>query len=102
MLQPNNNLVHNHDIFNDIERTGEQLKQEFRKLSEQAQKKIESQVESAKFEAAYALRVSKENRKKTMQDVKEVRNDLWKQALDKANGDTKKALTFYDELCAFD
>ena len=88
-------------FFEDIEKTGEHLKQEFRKLSEQGQKRIDSQIQSAKFEGVYALTVVKSKRTKTMSELNEIRNDLWKQALEKASGDSKKAFIFYDELCDF-
>lgn len=101
MMQTNNNMTQNSEIFRDLEKTGEQFKMQFRQLSEQAQKRIDSQVESSKFEAAYALIINKNQRKITMHEVKDVRNKLWKQALAKANGDSKKAVIFYDETCAF-
>lgn len=88
-------------FFEDIEKTGESLKQEFKKLSEQAQKRIDSQIQSAKFEAVYALNVSKSKRTKTMSELADLRTDLWKQVLEKANGDSKKAAIFYEEICAF-
>ena len=93
--------VSKQEIFRDIDRIGEELKKEFRELSEKAERKIESQVQTTKFETAYALNVSNEQRKKTIAEVKDIRSDLWKKALDKAKGDEKKASIFYEELCAF-
>ena len=94
-------LIQRQEIFKEIEKTGEQFKQEFINLSRIAQKRIESQIQSTKLEAAYALTINKKQRAKTMSDVKNIRNELWKQSLDKANGDSKKATIFYDEICAF-
>lgn len=96
---PNGNFINN--IIKDINETGEEVKQQFKELSEKAQKRIDSKVNCAKFEAIYALTVSKKERKQTMKEVKEVRSDLWKEALKKAKGDTKTAYAFYKESCSF-
>ena len=93
--------MENQTIFREIEQTGEQFKEQFKLLAEKAQKGMDSKVQSAKFEAAYALTVSKSQRNKTMGDVKEIRNGLWQEALSKANGDSHKASIFYEKLCDF-
>ncbi len=93
--------MQNQTIFREIEQTGEQFKAKFKELAEKAQKGMDSKVQSAKFEAAYALTVPKSQRSKTMAEVKEVRNELWQEALMKANGDSNKATIFYDKLCDF-
>lgn len=93
--------VTNQAIFRDIELAGEQFKQQFRQLAEKAQRGMDSKIQSAKFEAAYALTVSKSQRKLTMGEVKEVRNELWQEAMRKSNNDPKKASAFYDQLCDF-
>jgi len=93
--------MQNQEIFKDIEQAGQLMKQQLVELSDKLKKNFDTCIQSAKFEAAYAITLTKEQRSKTMNDVKKVRNDLWKQALDKANGDAKKAYVFYDELCDF-
>jgi len=93
--------MQNQEIFNDIDQAGELMKKQLVELSAKLKKNFDTRIQSAKFEAAYAITVNKAQRNKTMNEVKEVRSDLWKQALDKANGDTKKAYVFYDELCGF-
>lgn len=93
------------NVFNDIERTGEelneQLKGQMKEFGELMKKKIDAQVNFAKFEAAYGFSVSKKERAKTMKEVKEVRQELWNEALKKANGDTKNAYSFYKMNCSF-
>ena len=64
-------------------------------------KRIDAQVNLAKFEAAYAFNFPKSQRKKTMEAVKKVRNEMWDEVLKKANGDKKLAYTFYMEDCSF-
>lgn len=91
----------NQAIFKDIERAGEEFKEQFKQLAKNAQIGMDSKVQSAKFEAAYALTVSKEQRKITMTEVKEIRGDLWEQAMKKANGDSVKASIFYEKICEF-
>ena len=88
------------NIFKDIERTGENFKQQFKELEERARKDINSRVQSTKFEAAYALSVSKKQRLQTMKEVKEVRDELWEEVLRKANGNTNDASEIYEKLCA--
>ncbi len=93
------------NVFNDIERTGEelneQLKGQMKEFGELMKKKIEAQVNFAKFEASYGFNVSKKEREKTMKEVKEVRQEMWNEALKKANGDTKNAYSFYIKDCSF-
>jgi len=96
-----NQIQQGADIFSNIEKTGEQFKQQFNELAVKAKKAIESNVNSMKFEASYALTVPKAQRVKTMNEVNEVRESLWNDALKKANGDTNKAISFYEELCDF-
>jgi len=93
--------IGNQQVFRDIERTGERLKEQFRRLAERAQSEMNSKVQTTKLEAAYALTVPKEQRRKTMQEVKEVRGELWEEALKKADGDVNKAYIFYENLCDF-
>jgi hypothetical protein len=83
------------NVFNDIERTGEQIKEQMKEFEAVMRKKIDAQVNFAKFEAAYAFNISKKQREKTMNDVKEVRLEMWNEALKKANGDKKLAYNFY-------
>jgi len=89
------------NIFTNIERTGENFKEQFKELALKAQKSMDSKIQSAKFVAAYASSVSKEQRVKTMKQVKEVRQELWEKALKKANGNTRNTCDIYDDLCAF-
>lgn len=100
-MQKESQLMQNQEIFNDIDQAGELMKKQLVELSAKLKRNFDTHIQSAKFEAAYAITVNKAQRNKTMNEVKEVRNDLWKQALDKAKGDTKKAYVFYDELCDF-
>jgi len=65
------------NIFKNIELTAEQYKEEFKKLARDAQRVMDSQMNSSKFEAANDLSLSKEQRVKTLSDVKDVRNELW-------------------------
>lgn len=74
---------------------------EFKELAVKAQNAMDSKMQSAKFEAAYALSVSKEQRIKTMKEVKGVRQELWEIALKKSNGDVNGACDVYEKLCAF-
>ena len=46
------------------------------------------------FEKVYTSNVSKEEREKTMEEVKEVRTEGWKKALDDANGDEEKSVGY--------
>jgi len=89
------------NIFTNIERTGEQFKEQFKELALKAQGAMDKQVNYAKFEAAYALSVNKKQRVETMKQVKEVRQELWEEALKKSNGDVDDACNVYDDLCAF-
>jgi membrane-associated HD superfamily phosphohydrolase len=89
------------NIFKNIELTGEKFKQEFKELAEKAQMAMNSQMNNSKFEAAYALFVNKKQRMKTMSEVKEVRNELWQEALKKSNGDVNDASEIYEKLCSF-
>lgn len=88
-------------LFENLEQTEENLKGDIEDFVILAKKKIESQLNRVRFEAAYGLSLSKKQREKTMQEVKEVRAELWKEALEKANGDTKKAYAFYKSSCSF-
>ena len=89
------------DIFKNIDITGERYIEQFKELAKNAQHAMATQVNAAKLEASYALTVSKEQRTKTMAEVKEVRNELWQNALKEANGDIKIASDVYDRLCVF-
>ena len=89
------------EIFKNIEVTGEKYIEQFKELAKNAQYAMATQVNTAKLEASYALTVSKEQRTKTMAQVKEVRNELWQNALKEANGDIKIASDVYDRLCVF-
>lgn len=93
------------NVFNDIERTGEKLNEQLKGQMIEFQvimkKRIDAQVNLAKFEAAYGFNVSKKQREKTMKQVKEVRQEMWKEALKKANGDKELAYTFYMEENSF-
>ena len=89
------------NIINDIEKTGEFLKSQLKVFLEKSEKTIDSQVNCAKFEAVYGLIISKNERKKTMKEVKEIRNELWKNALTESKGDSKKAYTIYKKICSF-
>ncbi len=89
------------DIFRDIEKKGEEFKEQFEVLFEHAKKSMNIIVEGAKFEATYALSVDKKTREKTMKDVKEVREELWEEALKKANGDVNEAHNVYEKTCVF-
>jgi len=89
------------DVISEINQTGETLKNDFAQLAKSAQKKIDSQVVSANFEAVYGLTTTKKQRKKTMGDVKEVREELWANALKKAKGNTNDAYDLYCKSCSF-
>jgi len=89
------------NIFKNIEISGEKFKQEFKELAMKAQIAMDSQMNSSKFEVAYALSVGKKRRVKTMAEVKEVRNELWEEAIKKSNGNINDASEIYEKLCAF-
>ncbi len=89
------------NIFKKIELTGEKFKQEFQKLAVKAQMAMNSQMSTSKFEASYALSVSKKQRVQIMDEVKKVRNELWQESLKKANGNVRDAFEIYEKLCAF-
>ena len=89
------------NIFKNIETAGERFKQEFKELAVKAQMAMNSQMNTSKFEASYALSVSKKQRAQTMVEVKEVRNELWQESLKKANGNVSDASEIYEKLCAF-
>ncbi len=55
----------------------------------------------SKFEKAYVFSVSKKQRIQTMKEVKEVRNEFWREALNKANGNISDASDIYEKLCNF-
>lgn len=88
-------------IFKNIEQTADAYKHQFKKLAERAEKAMNSQLNSAKFEAAYALSVAKDKRSLTMKQVKAVREELWKEALKNAKGNAKIAHASYEKLCDF-
>ena len=94
------------NLFNDIEKTGKELKEELKEefgrlLNKKINSRIDSQINASKFEAVYALTVSKKEREKTMSEVKEVRSEGWKKALKEANGDEAKAYSIYKKVNAF-
>ncbi|MAG01776.1 hypothetical protein CMI42_00405 [Candidatus Pacearchaeota archaeon] len=94
------------DLFNDIEKTGEELKEELKEefgrlLNNKINSRIDSQISASKFEAVYAFSVSKEEREKTMAEVKEVRSEGWKKALKEANGDEEIAYEIYKKANVF-
>ncbi len=93
------------NLLNDIENTGnelkEELKDELERLKNKINSRINSQINASKFEAIYALTVSKKEREKTMKDVKEVRLESWKKALKEANGDEEKAYAIYKKINTF-
>ena len=89
------------NVFRGIEQTGERFKQEFAVLAEKAKRAIESKVNTAKLETVYRISVKKEERVKTMSEVKKVREELAGDALKKAKGDTKIATSFYEDACDF-
>lgn len=94
-------LGESENIFRNIEVIGERLKQEMKEMSLKAQKIMDNQIDTSKFEAAYALSVSKKQRIKTREEVKEVRKSLWEEALKKTNGNINDACEMYEKLCAF-
>lgn len=89
------------NIFKEIELTGEQIKEQMAEFQEVMRKKIDAQVNIAKFEAAYAFNVPKSQRIKTMEAVKKVRKEMWDEALKKANGDKELAYNYYMEENSF-
>lgn len=89
------------DIFRDIDVTGKKFISQFKELAINAQKSMESKVQSAKFEAAYALSVNKEERLKSMSQIKEIRNETWEDALKMSNGDINAACDAYEKICSF-
>ena len=100
-MQDIKNAKESQNIFKNIELTGEKFKQEFKQLAIKAQVAMDTQVNTSKFEASYALSVSKKQRVQTMKEVKEVRNELWQESLKKASGDVNVASEIYEKLCAF-
>ncbi|MDP4039527.1 MAG: hypothetical protein Q8P57_03025 [Candidatus Pacearchaeota archaeon] len=58
-------------------------------------------MDSLKFEEAYMLSVGKKQRLQTMKEVKEVRSELWQEALKKSNGNINDSYEIYEELCSF-
>lgn len=100
-MQNIQNPKESQNIFRNIELTGEKFKQEFQELAVKAQTAMNSQMNTSKFEAAYALSVSKKQRLRTMAEVKEMRNELWQESLKKANGNVSGASEIYEKLCAF-
>jgi len=89
------------DIFKKIETTVDKFKQELQELAVRARIAMNSQMNTLKFEAAYALSVSKKQRLKTMKEVKDVRSELWQESLKKANGNVSEASEIYEKLCVF-
>ena len=62
------------------------------------QEVINVELKLIEFELAYALLVPDRQRKKTLQAVRETKQELWKKALKKAKGDVKKAFIFYGKI----
>ncbi len=89
------------DLIHDLEKTGENLKSQMKNQLIKSIVTIDSRVNSAKFEVIYSFAVDKKEREKTMGEVKEVRSDLWTEALRKADGNVNDAYIFYKELCYF-
>ena len=89
------------NVFKNIDMAGEQYIEQFKELADKATKAICKQMTVAKFEANYAFSVSKEQRAKNMSEVKEIRNELWQEALKESKGDVKIASNAYDIICAF-
>ena len=56
---------------------------------------------SLKFEETYVTSVNKKQRVQTMNEVKEVRNELWQEALKKSNGDINDASKIYEKFYTF-
>ena len=100
-MQNIQNTRESQNIFKNIDLTGEKFKQEFQELAVKAQMAMNSQMNTSKFEASYALFVSKEQRLQTMVEVKEIKNELWQESLKKANGNLNDASEIYEKLCAF-
>jgi len=89
------------EILSNIEKTGEDLKSQLKVFLKQSEKTIDSQVNCAKIEAIYGLTINKNERRKTMKEVNEVREELWGEAMNETKGDTKKAYAFYKKTCSF-
>ena len=100
-MQNVQNSKESQNIFKNIELTGEKFKQEFQELAVKSQMAMNSQMNTSKFEASYALSVSKKQRVQTMTEVKGIRNELWQESLKKANGNVNGASEIYEKLCAF-
>ena len=100
-MQNIQNTRESQNIFKNIDLTGEKFKQEFQELAIKAQIAMNSQMNTSKFEASYALSVSKKQRVQTMTEVKGIRNELWQESLKKANGNVNGASEIYEKLCAF-
>ena len=62
---------------------------------------LQIKMNSLKFEEAYTSSVNKKQRVQTMAQVKEIRNELWQEALKKANGNINDASKIYEKLCNF-
>ena len=100
-MQNIQNTRESQNIFKNIDLTGEKFKQEFQELAVKAHMAMNSQMNTSKFEASYALSVNKKQRIQTMTQVKEIRNELWQESLKKANGNVNGASEIYEKLCAF-
>ena len=100
-MQNIQNTRESQNIFKNIELTGEKFKQEFQKLAVKAQMTMSSQINTSKFEASYALSVSKKQRIQTMNEVREIRNELWQDSLKKTNNNVNDASEIYGKLCVF-
>ena len=100
-MQDIEKMKESENIFKNIELTGERFIQQFQQLATKAQLAMNSQVNTSKFEASYALSVTKKQRMQTMNEVKEVRKELWQEALEKSNGNINVASEIYEKLCAF-
>ena len=68
------------------------------KTKSELQGRINAELKLVEFEMACALLVPDKQRKKTLQAVRETKQELWKKALKKAKGDVKKALIFYGKI----
>lgn len=87
------------DILPILETFFESKKKVIDKELIETQKKVTKEMALAQLEAGYMMLVSDKEKIKIESSVKESKKRLWGQALKKANGDKKKAISFYAQTC---
>ena len=89
MIQPVRN------VFENIQKQGiKELNKRFVELK----KDIKFEQNLCMFEFMYSLTLSKKEREKSTKSVRKLRDEYWKKAMKKADGDEDKAIEIYDKL----